>query len=314
MCNDASMNIAVIGAGRSRNGIGAYIARYAHAAGARVSAVLDRSLSSARQAARGLQEYGISADACDDFDQFIDRCRPDALVIASPPETHAGYLERALEAGVHVLCEKPFIWNGGCDCSRVAELLESARARGLTVAMNSQWPFVLPAYEKLCGLPPVEQIRSFHIRLAPLSAGRDMIPDSMPHALSLLYSVLGEGVLENLVLAPGSDSLAVSFDYLTSAGRCSAEAHLVRATRQPRPFAFGFNGLTAQRVIDMETYRIAFASEGRRMEIDDPLQLSVNDFLNACRSCDHPLIGPGHILATMRMLQQVYASHPLQPH
>jgi len=306
------MKIAIIGAGRRRNGIGAYIARYAQVEGARVVAVLAQDEAAARHDADGLKEYGIVADAYAELGALIERHRPDGLVIASPAATHADYLTRAIAAGMHVLCEKPFIWNNGCDSTRAAALLDDARAHNLIVAMNSQWPFVLPVYEQLCGLPPAQQIESFHIQLAPLSTGRDMIPDSIPHALSMLYSVLGPGTLEQLTLVPGHDRLRVSFFYATVAGRCQVSADLVHETCQPRSFAFGFNGNIARRTIDMATYRIAFTCGDRRCEVEDPLQLSMRDFLYACRHAAAPRIGRSHIVDTMQMLQQVYAAWPIE--
>jgi len=306
------MKIAIIGGGRRRNGIGAYIARYAHVEGARVVAVLAQDEAAARHDAEGLKEYGILADAYVDLCALIDRHQPDAIAIASPAVTHADYLSRAIAAGVHVLCEKPFIWNNGCDSAQVSQILDAARTRNLIVAMNSQWPFVLPVYEKLCGLPPAAQIESFYIQLAPLSTGRDMIPDAMPHALSMLYSVLGPGTLEQLALAPGPGRLRVSFFYATPARRCQVVAELVHETCQPRSFAFGFNGRITRRTIDMATYGITFTCGGERCETDDPLQLSVRDFLHACRHAVSPRIGGAHIVDTIQMLQQVYAAWPAE--
>lgn len=304
------MKIAIIGAGRRRNGIGAYIARYAHIEGVRVVAVLAQDEEAARHDADGLREFGITADAYADLGALIERHRPDALVIASPAATHAGYLTGAIAAGMHVLCEKPFIWDNGCDSSQASEILDAARARNLIVAMNSQWPFVLPVYEQLCGLPSAAQIESFYIQLAPLSTGRDMIPDAMPHALSMLYSVLGPGTLEQLALEPAPDRLRISFCYATEVVRCQVTAELVHETRQPRSFAFGFNGSIARRTIDMATYRIAFTCGDQRSEAEDPLQLSVRDFLHACQHAEPPRIGNVHIVDTMQMLQQLYAAWP----
>jgi len=310
-CNWSSMKIAVIGAGRKRNGIGAYSARFANVEGAHIVAVLAQELAIARHDAAGLKEYGITAEAYGDMETLIDRHRPDAFIIASPAATHADYCVRAVAAGMHVLCEKPFIWDNGFDSRLATRILDSAREQGLIVAMNSQWPFVLPIYDQLCGLPPAAQIESFHIQLAPLSRGRNMIPDSMPHALSILYTVLGPGSLEQMELKPASDRLQVSFTYVTMHGRCRVTANLVHETRQPRSFAFGFNGSIAERIIDMETYRIAFTWGDQRCEADDPLQLCVRDFLHACSGDVSPQIGRAHIVDTMEMLQQVYTAWPL---
>jgi len=266
------MKIAVVGAGRRRNGIGAYIARFMHAEGVSIVAVLAQDGASAHQDAAGLREYGITAEPYGDMEMLIDQHHPDAFVIASPAVTHADYCARAVAAGSHVLCEKPFAWDNGCDIQQVSEILDSARERGLIIGMNSQWPFVLPTYEQLCGLPPVAQVE----------------------------------------LQAEPDSHQALFVYVSKHGRCQVRAELVHETSQPRSFAFGFNGRIARRTIDMATYRIAFTSGDQRCEVDDPLQLSVRDFLHACSNSVSPQINCEHIVDTMKMLQQVYTAWPAE--
>jgi hypothetical protein len=310
--NRSTMKIAVIGAGRRHNGIGAYSARFAHAEGARVVAVLAQDEDAARQDAEGLQEFGITADAYADFDALVCSHQPDAIIIASPAVTHAGYLDRAVASGLHVLCEKPFIWDEGCDYRLAERVLDAARQRGLIIAMNSQWPFVLPAYDQLCGLPPADRIESFYIQLAPLSKGRAMIPDAMPHALSLLYCVLGKGMLEQIHMQSAPESLRLDFVYCGKSTRCRVTAELVHETTQPRSFAFGFNGTITRRTIDMATYAIAFSRDNQSCDVDDPLKLSVRDFLHACRNKVSPRIGHAHIINTSLMLQHLYAAWPCE--
>lgn len=56
---------------------------------------------------RAAQAFG--APAFDDFDRMLAAAAPDAVIVATPPDTHADYTMRALDAGAHVLCEKPFV-------------------------------------------------------------------------------------------------------------------------------------------------------------------------------------------------------------
>ena len=70
-------------------------------------------------------------------------------MILSPPETHERYLRAALDARLHVLCEKPLIWGGTDFARRGRELVDGFRARGLLLEENCQWPQVLDAFRAL---------------------------------------------------------------------------------------------------------------------------------------------------------------------
>lgn len=85
---------------------------------------------------------------CDDFESFLQSI--DAVYVASPNETHADYVRTALEAGKHVLCEKPmtFTYDEAVELYKLAKqnhvvLMEGIRAaylpgfqQLLTVAKN----------------------------------------------------------------------------------------------------------------------------------------------------------------------------------
>jgi predicted dehydrogenase len=47
--------------------------------------------------------------AYESFDELLERGTPDVLVVATPPDSHAALSVEALSAGLHVLCEKPFV-------------------------------------------------------------------------------------------------------------------------------------------------------------------------------------------------------------
>ena len=100
------MKFAVIGASFAR---AAYLPALRHVDGAEVVAVASGRLESARSAA---DAFGI-ADAYADWREMLARHKPDAVMIATPTDTHAEMTLAALEAGAHVLCEKPTAMDAG---------------------------------------------------------------------------------------------------------------------------------------------------------------------------------------------------------
>ena len=90
-----------------------------------LSAVADRDSARAGSAAGA---HG--AAALDDFRELISRDDVDAVAVSTPPDSHEEIALAALEAGKHVLCEKPLAPNVAA-CRR---MVEAARRRGLVLA------------------------------------------------------------------------------------------------------------------------------------------------------------------------------------
>ena len=94
------MNIAIIGAGNISK-------RHMNAAqnipGISVVAVCNRSQERAKARA---EEFGIP-QYCTDYREILEDSSVDAVIIATPTDSHAGIVADALRAGKHVLCEKP---------------------------------------------------------------------------------------------------------------------------------------------------------------------------------------------------------------
>ncbi|MCP9487770.1 MAG: Gfo/Idh/MocA family oxidoreductase [Gaiellaceae bacterium MAG52_C11] len=68
-------------------------------------------------------------------DDLLVRGAPDVVVVATPPASHAEVCVQALEAGAHVICEKPFV-TSSAEGDRV---LAAAAAAGRRVAVNHQF-------------------------------------------------------------------------------------------------------------------------------------------------------------------------------
>ena len=134
-----------------------------------------------------------------------------------------------------------------------------------------------------------------------------MIPESVPHALSLLHSTFGEGSLTELRFqSPREGEITVAFRYRGRNNDCDVLIRLVRKEEQPRDFYFGFNDRMVKRGLDLQTYRIYLEYEGRKLRIPDPLDLSVQDFMGAVEKKVEPLIGCSHIRSNMSLLKEIY--------
>lgn len=82
---------------------------------------------------RAITKFHVPAFA--DFDTMLADSRPEVVIVCTPPDTHADFCLRALAAGAHVLCEKPFAVTIG-DADRV---IEAAGRAGRRVAVNHQF-------------------------------------------------------------------------------------------------------------------------------------------------------------------------------
>jgi len=300
-------NVSIIGAGRTRNGIGEYVGKYFHEHGAKVSSVLATTEKTSLRASSALRKYGIEAHPYTNFDEMVRGEKPDAVVIASPSSTHYEYLLKCLDLGLHIFCEKPFIWDGGGDTrKRVEDFFEKAREKKLTIAMNSQWPFSIEAYEAISGKIMIQNSNTFFIGMSPPFPGREMIPESVPHALSLLYALLGVGEMGGLSFEPnGERELNIKFSYLFDTRSCDVFIRLTFQEAPPRDFSFGLNGKIVFRSLDLENYGIYFHYGNTKLRIVDPVELSVNNFLEALEKDVEPFVGYLHILHNMSLLGEI---------
>jgi len=98
--DQAGMKVAVIGAGRIA---AEHLSALAGRRDVRVAAVCDLSPALARWTA---ERFGVEA-AHTDHRRMLDEVRPDAAHVLTPPHTHAAIVSDCLEAGAHVIVEKP---------------------------------------------------------------------------------------------------------------------------------------------------------------------------------------------------------------
>lgn len=132
-----SARIAILGTGW---GAGTQIPAF-RAAGLEIVALWGRTPEKARRAA---EEAGVPF-ASADFAEILERSDVDLVSVATPPSSHAELSVRALEAGKHVLCEKPT----AMDASEAARMLEAARARPELLALIDHELRFIPGRRRL---------------------------------------------------------------------------------------------------------------------------------------------------------------------
>lgn len=123
------VRVGIIGTGWGRMHVGGF-----RRAGAQVVALcgLDRE-----KTASVARREGIALGTTD-LGELFAAC--DAVVVASPDRMHAEHVRRALEAGKHVLCEKPLAANAA-DADSLAEL---AAATKKATAVNFPYRMLKP--------------------------------------------------------------------------------------------------------------------------------------------------------------------------
>ncbi len=302
------LRVGIVGARRVRQGTGPYLARFLAAEGANVVGVVGTSLATAIDAARTLAAEGIDTTPYPDAAALVREGRLDALVIASPHETHDEYLTLAARAGLHVLCEKPLCWGGSDPAGRARRHAGALLAQRRHLMLQTQWPYTLAGYERLFPGVLASGWTRFSMHLGPGSRGKRMVSDAAPHALSLLAACVPDSsaavVDPTIEVAPGDDGRAVvRFDYCAADRRIECELRLDHTPRAPRRASYGFDGHLARREIEPATYHMTLAGGGSKVALPDPTPLLVRAFVSRVRSGESPSVDPGAVPGVAHLVQ-----------
>lgn len=121
------MRVALVGLGNAGHTL--HLPALAGLAGVTVVGACDLDAS---RRARAASTWRVPV--FDDFARMLET-RPEVVIVGTPPDTHADYVVRALGAGAHVICEKPFVPTLA-DADRV---LAAAAAAGRGLAFNHEF-------------------------------------------------------------------------------------------------------------------------------------------------------------------------------
>jgi predicted dehydrogenase len=127
---DSRLRFGIVGAGGIAQ---SYAQAFEQCASGRIVAVADVRA----EAARALAER-LGGQSYDSYQAMARKTRLDAVIVCTPPVTHAEICQSFLEHQIHVLCEKPFT----TDVKSARKLVETAARTGVKLTMASKFRYV----------------------------------------------------------------------------------------------------------------------------------------------------------------------------
>ncbi len=191
-----SISVGVVGCGYWGPNL---IRNFAENEGAELRWVCDKD---ARHLSKVARRYP-AARAASDYGEMLADPRLDAVVVATPVSTHFEFARRALEAGKHVLVEKPFT----ATSREAEELIALAEARGLTLMVDHTFIYT-GAVRKIKELVAAGELGdllyfdSVRVNLGLFQRDINVVWDLAPHDFSIMDYVVGRAATE--VMATGS--------------------------------------------------------------------------------------------------------------
>ncbi len=316
------LKVGVIGVGH----LGRHHARiYAEMSSCELACVHDAVSARAMEVA---DEFGTSA--CAEMRDLLDRV--DAVSVAVPTSDHHRVAMECLEAGVHVLVEKPI----AATVDQAAHLVQTARERGLTLQVGHVERFNPAIRGALRVLSEPKFIEAHRLGVfVPRGTDVAVVLDLMIHDVDLILATVASGVVS--IDAVGVPVLTPSVDIanarLNFEDGCVANVTASRVSREPvRKIRFfqsdayvSVDCLAARvevfrrrHVSDEMLRRIAAGevSDGlsevvdyEELPLDDaePLRLELESFVEAVESGARPVVDGEDGLRALEVVLEILA-------
>jgi predicted dehydrogenase len=195
------VGIAVVGAGYW----GPNLVRNAlQSPATRLIAVVDRDLARAEKVAGSFS--GVQASS--DLAAVLADPAVEAIAVATPASTHLDVAMAAIDAGKHVLVEKPL----AASYAEGLALAEAAQKRGVVLMCDHTYCYT-PAVQRIRELVrsgelgDIQFVDSVRINLGLVQHDVNVFWDLAPHDLSILDFILPAGVHPTAVAAQGADPI-----------------------------------------------------------------------------------------------------------
>jgi len=203
---DKTVRLGIIGVGDwGRN----LLRNYARLQNCRINFICDSDDSNLKRAS-GLFPH---LEVCKDFQKALSQNSVDAVVIATPPESHFQVAKQALLAGKHIFVEKPLVLNlkEGEELCRLAEKQRKLLMVG-HIMMYHAATRKLKEYIQNGELGEIYYIYATRVNLGKLRKNENALYSFAPHDISLVCHLLDQVPVKvsatgNSYLQPGIEDV-----------------------------------------------------------------------------------------------------------
>ena len=317
---EGTVRIGILGA--ARIALGGIIPAASRAEAIEVSAVATRGGKRSREA----REAAPEAEIFEDYESLLWSTEVDAVYIPLPNSMHVEWTLKAIEAGKHVLCEKPFSQNA----SDAEKAVEAARETGLALMEGFMYrlhPQTL-RLEELLRERVIGEVRQAiaefghriddpeDVRIIGALEGGSL-GDVGCYCVNVLWLAFGSEPARASAFGrfagDGSDEeLAGVLEFGGGLGFVSCSTTSARRERLEIAGTDGRITLNAPFRADKEGGTIEIQGEGEttteRFDEDDPYKAELEEFAQAIRERRDPTTGPTEILGNARAVEALLKS------
>jgi predicted dehydrogenase len=266
-----------------------------------------------------------------EFDQLLDDPELEAVVLATPVPTHFELARRALEAGKHVMVEKPMTWRA----SEARELRDVVRATGRTLMVGHLLRFH-PGVEKLRQLidsgelGEVRYVYGNRLNLGVIRESENALWSLGVHDISVVLHLLDGEPMEVWARGEGYVREAVEdvvFGYIKFSSGQVAHLHLswLDPHKMRKMTVVGstkmavFDDMEPERKVTVYDKGPVIIPDGSisthtgdinipRISAEEPLRIECRHFLHAVRSGERPRADVEEGAAVVEVLEAMQTS------
>ncbi len=314
------LRLGILGA--ARIALGGIIPAAERAEGVEVAAVATRG----GEKGVAVRELVPDAEVFDDYASLLESAQIDAVYVPLPNSMHVEWTTKALEAGKHVLCEKPF----SLDADGARRTVEMAREKNLALMEGFMYRFH-PQTSRLAEILRSGAIGEVRHAVAEFGHRLDD-PEDVRGVGSLGGGSLGDVgcyCVSGLRLAFGSEPVRATafgrFDewgadrdlggVLEFAGGVGLVSCSISSSRRERLEIVGTNGritlstpFRADKIGGELEACYGTDLDAESFETGDPYKKELEEFTRAIRDGRDPVVGPDEILGNARALDALLRS------